>query len=711
MSSTTKPRFGRARLAAAAGCLAAACASAPPPPPVITFDQKMSWILRLEDQRLLRDPPPPVVLPLGTRRPRVAISPPVSPDLLRLVADREARVRRRAALALGRVGLPEAVAPLSTVLAASDEDPEVRQMAAFALGLIGDRAAIGALVPALADQSVVVQGRAAEALGLIGDPSTTAVVGAMVASHARAAARLEPDDLGYPLDAEVEAFRLGVYALVRLKGYEPLASAVLDGAGQPIVRWWPVAYALQRLGDRRALGALMTLARTDTRVTRAFAIRGLGALKDRAATDVLLPLLTSGRHDRAITIQAIRAVGQIGDRRAAPALLKLAGSTDADRTLRLEAIAALPGVRASEGVERLLDVLSDPWPPLRAAALNALARLDPENFVTVVSGLDPDKHWSVRAALAHALTALEGGTALPRLMAMLKDSDLRVIPPVLAGLTKFRAPNIQTILLERLKSDDPVVRMAAAAHLGELKPDGAWPALVAAYRLGERDSTYVARAAALAALAKYGLAASGDTLKAALVDKDWAVRVRAAALLKEIDPSSAADSVRPSLASRDAATYAAPHLVNPDVSPHVYLDTDKGTIQVELAVLDAPLTAENFVTLARKGFFNGLSLHRVVPDFVVQDGDPRGDGEGGPGYTIRDELNERPYLRGTVGMALDWRDTAGSQFFITHSPQPHLDARYTVFGHVVAGMEVVDRLEPWDVIRRVRVWDGRGPFQ
>ena len=89
-----------------------------------------------------------------------------------------------------------------------------------------------------------------------------------------------------------------------------------------------------------------------------------------------------------------------------------------------------------------------------------------------------------------------------------------------------------------------------------------------------------------------------------------------------------------------------------------------------------------------------------------KDGDPRGDGEGGPGYTIRDEFNERPYLRGTVGMALDWPETAGSQFFVTISPQPHLDARYTAFGRVVAGMEVVDRLQPWDAITRVRIWNG-----
>jgi cyclophilin family peptidyl-prolyl cis-trans isomerase len=148
-------------------------------------------------------------------------------------------------------------------------------------------------------------------------------------------------------------------------------------------------------------------------------------------------------------------------------------------------------------------------------------------------------------------------------------------------------------------------------------------------------------------------------------------------------------------------------LLSPQFSPHAFIQLDRGTVEIELAITDAPLTVTNFIELARKGFFNGIAIHRVVPDFVVQDGDPRGDGEGGPGYTIRDELNELPYLRGTVGMALDWKDTGGSQFFITHSPQPHLDARYTVFGRVVNGIEIVDRIQPWDVIRRVQIWDGK----
>ena len=97
----------------------------------------------------------------------------------------------------------------------------------------------------------------------------------------------------------------------------------------------------------------------------------------------------------------------------------------------------------------------------------------------------------------------------------------------------------------------------------------------------------------------------------------------------------------------------------------------------------------------------------MVPHFVAQGGDPRGDGSGGPGYTLRCEIGQRPYGRGTVGMALSGKDTGGSQFFITHTPTPHLDGRYTVIGWVAAGMETVDKLRQGDVIQRVEIWTGR----
>jgi cyclophilin family peptidyl-prolyl cis-trans isomerase len=265
------------------------------------------------------------------------------------------------------------------------------------------------------------------------------------------------------------------------------------------------------------------------------------------------------------------------------------------------------------------------------------------------------------------------------------------------------------MLIDRLRADDFVVRAAAATALADLKSAAATAALFEVYKNALGDSTYVARTAALSALHRIDPAAARPLLEPALMDPEWAVRVRAATLLREQGVTGQEHAIRPAVfapALDDAALRA---LASPPFSPHAFIETDKGTIEIELAILDAPLTVNSFVTLARRGFFTGLAVHRVVPDFVVQDGDPRGDGEGGPGYTLRDELNPRPYLRGTVGMALDWEDTGGSQFFITHSPQPHLDARYTVFGHVVAGMDVVDRIVPGDVVRSVRIRDGVGP--
>jgi cyclophilin family peptidyl-prolyl cis-trans isomerase len=126
---------------------------------------------------------------------------------------------------------------------------------------------------------------------------------------------------------------------------------------------------------------------------------------------------------------------------------------------------------------------------------------------------------------------------------------------------------------------------------------------------------------------------------------------------------------------------------------------------VELFGVSAPLTVYNFITLARTGRYDGLRFHRVVPNFVVQDGDPAGDGNGGPGYTIRDELNPMRYERGVVGMALSGPDTGGSQYFITLSPQPHLDGGYTVFGRVLTAdpEAALDEIVQGDRILSVRI--------
>jgi HEAT repeat protein len=703
--------FARTSAAIALACLLAACASAPPAPPKPagpTFEQKTAWILRLEDQRVLRDPPPapaPPATPVRGQKPPVVVAPPPPPDLVPLLSDGEARIRRRAALAVGRVGLAEGVKPLATLL--GDQDAEVRQMSAFALGLIGDPSARDPLVTALGDPSPLVRGSAAEALGLIGDAAAAEAVARMARAIVDSGALAESpgDEADADRDSPAAAFRLAIYALVRLRAYDALASVVLDGGGLPRVRWWPVAFALQRLEDRRALPALLALAGDPHPYTRAFAVKGLGALEAADAVSVLLAHAASS--DRAVAIQAVRALGQIGDPAAAPALLALVQTPKGDPHLRLEAVGALGSLKAGGVLDTLLDLLADPAPAVRAAAIRSLAQFDADGFVTVLSGLDPDPHWSVRAALASVLGALPAEIGLPRLRTMLDDTDERVIPSVIAALATLRAPDAGVVILQKLQANDPAVRAAAAAALGQLKTPDAPAALAEAYRVGQRDSLYTARAAALTALAEFGGPVASATLTDALADRDWAVRVRAATLLEKLDPSSDAPRrIRPAPTRYALDAYESARLLAPPVSTQVFIETDRGTIQIELAMLDAPLTVDTFIELVRKGFFDGLTFHRVVPDFVIQGGDPRGDGEGGPGFTIRDELNQRPYVRGTVGMALDWEDTGGSQFFIAHSPQPHLDARYTAFGRVLSGMEIVDQIQAWDVIRRVRVWDG-----
>ncbi len=630
------------------------------------------------------------------------------PDLTTLVGDADPRIRRRAALAIGRVGLPEGAEALQPVL--TDTDADVRQMAAFALGLLADKTSVPALTSLLQDPDLRVRGRAAEALGLIGDTGSAAGVGQMVAELIQqgAIASLQPDDDQWPKTPEADAVRLGLFALVRLKGWDPLASAVLDANGRPVSSWWPVAFALQRIGDPRAQPALEELAKAPGRYARGFAIRGLGALKDRAAAPALIDMLSHSAGDPGISYSLIDALGRIGTPEAAAAILAALTSDKADPNIRLAAVAALASMKNRDALPYIQDLLTDDWPSMRVAALRACAAIDPQGFLILLSGLEPDRHWIVRSAMAELLGTMAPDVAVGRLLPMLDDSDKRVVATAIESLTRLRAPGVNELLLAQIKSQDEGIRIAAARGIGQTRMPGGAAALRDAYQAWASDpALHAAREAALTALARYGSAESLDTVKAALADSDWALRLRAAAIVHDLDPSvDAVHVIRPAHGP-SAAPYDSPDVVDPKVSPHAFIETAKGTIEFEFTVLDAPQTVQNFIALARRGYFNGLQIHRVVPNFVIQDGDPRGDGSGGPGYTIRDELNDRPFVRGTVGMALSGPDTGGSQFFIMHSPAPHLDAKYTVFGKVVNGMEVVDKIAPLDVIERVRIWDGK----
>jgi cyclophilin family peptidyl-prolyl cis-trans isomerase len=312
------------------------------------------------------------------------------------------------------------------------------------------------------------------------------------------------------------------------------------------------------------------------------------------------------------------------------------------------------------------------------------------------------------------------------LLTRAEDPRPVVAEAALSALADVDDARVNEVLRRAIARPDPGVQAAAAGAIASRSVDKsrrdelAIPELGKAVRALDNGAAIEARVAAIEALG--GLARSTESppeaaqstvpawLAAAIVplakDPAFAVRQAArAALLHE-----------PSVLARfDASTPAAfPNGFGDRVGDAVArgreraaigleLVTDAGEIRIDFAHAPAPIAQAIFVHLAASGYFDGLLFHRVVPAFVVQGGDPRGDGYGGPGFVIPCERSSLRYERGTVGVALAGKDTGGSQFFIAHAREPRLDARYTVIGHVTDGMEVVDRILPYDAMKRVEV--------
>jgi cyclophilin family peptidyl-prolyl cis-trans isomerase/HEAT repeat protein len=633
-----------------------------------------------------------------------------SGELLRLLRSPDAGIRRRAALAAGRIGDPSLGPALVALL--NDQEVEVRRMAAFALGLAADRGGVDRLLAALHDADSRVRGRAAEALGRIGDPRAAAGIARLVVDSLPRTISLmtvRGDDPGSMTDSWAEQ-RLALFALARLKDVPAAQQALLAG-GNPRFDWWAATSVAARLASPALRPVIEAAAASSDPRSRSLAARGLGALKDPSATRTLDQLARDP--DEGVASQAVRALGAIGDERGRPAVAALLSSkSDVLRREALLALASLPPDRALR--DRLAAFVGDREPWIRAAALTALAHTDPDDLALVLSGMDPDPVWWVRASLATALGAGGGEVDVGILHAMLQDEDPRVVAAVLGALRVARGRDSRDTLLRHLESPDLGVRVAAAEGLAALGEEGLADPLLAAWRRGLSDGAgeIEARLAVVPALVAQKDAAARSALdEIARADPSRAVRVRAARALSDLGetpPAPGPEVVeRPALDYRVAMAPFDPRSDVPLYTPRVFLHTRHGTIEIRLDVVEAPLTSASFVALAQRGFYDGLVFHRVDPGFVVQGGCPRGDGNGGPGYTLRCEITRRPFGRGAVGMALSGKDTGGSQFFITLSPQPHLDGGYTLFGNVAAGMEVVDRIRPGDVIERVEIWTGR----
>jgi HEAT repeat protein len=266
-------------------------------------------------------------------------------------------------------------------------------------------------------------------------------------------------------------------------------------------------------------------------------------------------MLEQAKGDGAISYAVIHALGQTGAPEAVAPILTVLAAEKTDPNVRLEAVTALGALKSHEALPFIQDLLTDEWPTMRAAAVRASAAIDPEGFVVLLSGMEPDPHWTVSAAIAEVLGAMPAEVAIDRLQPMFDDQDKRVVPPAIEGLAKLNAPGIEAVLLTHLKNPDIGIRTAAARAIGQMKlPSGA-AALRDAYRAGQSEGSYDVRDAALTALARYGAAEAMDTEGALATGPG--VRLRAASLPAiSIRPWN--DAGDPPRAERPIAPYDSP---------------------------------------------------------------------------------------------------------------------------------------------------------
>ena len=635
-------------------------------------------------------------------------------------------LRAAGALAIGQVGAARGSAGASRLRALlRDSDLTVASNAAYAIGLLVDSASVSSLSQAL-DGPARVAREAAWALGEIGAPARPAIIAALAKpgnDDARtiqlllAAAKLRPVPVAevrlyLKMSGKPSVLWAATYAIARFRapaGVRDLITLANDAA---FVRA-PAGEsgAAIAAGNRGTAEAYVTNAAGRQRA-RAEIARGLArqAAGDSLA-ELAFPVLARLAHDPHPHVR-INAVRSLATYEARGREAVITATRDRDANVR---------IAAAQSLGTVLDSAVANWTPLwerdtaftyRASVLASAGRHGVRLPAIERWRSSPD--WRLRlAALSHAAASLDSTVVRAAGARAITDPDGRV-RAVAYGLvagndTARHAASVRQQLVSGLADTDPYVRAAVLGALTRHASASEAATVIDSYSRSLADSANDARVAAVTYLAR-AWARDSSAFSAALRD-------RVSSLRPSQDPleRAAADSVSVLSNLRSGAgpdrnaewyqqvvrTYVVPALRGK--GQRATISTRRGNIVLELFGADAPLTVRNFMMLARSGYYRGTGFHRVVPNFVAQDGDPRDDGSGGPGYAIRDEMNPRRYERGALGMALSGPDTGGSQYFITHSPQPHLDGHYTVFGRVLSGYAALDAIVQGDRILSIRV--------
>ena len=652
-----------------------------------------------------------------------------APELHRLALHRDPAVRAAALRGAALVGDPASLGALLAAL--GDADPTVRATEAWGLSELWawdvtdlDRqTSMGQAEEALLDllsseEDVDVVRAAARALGEVGsDVSEDALwelvvrpdvrPDALLALAIRARRGATP-----PLDAA----RVAVLKAVAGDGPLPFefpylvarAGAADEDAGANLAKWLQerqpaddaaTAWRLRAIGKVAPSGHPARLLldwhlRGGDVSARVSALRGVRELGADGRSLLEAALLDA---EPLIVEEAAAGLGSLGDEAALDALLAWTPDPDdaARRAIRLQGLTLWALAVQAPPPE------AEPAPAPGVAA-PAVAASHPRLAEAVAPGQAAlaDEAAVVRAAAYGLVGAWAVPEAVPPLLDRVAAEDDPGTLLTLALVLHDRPDDVvEGQLLAWLDGDD--VLLGAVGAMGLATRDGAHvlPRLEAAYAARVDDPAEVERRLEIARALVGREDLPPDVVGALLQDPEPAVRVAAWKGL--------ADRVGRAQSGVAPQQRELPDL--PDASfgvgdvEQAYVLTSRGEMTFELLPSLAPAAVASFVALAEDGFFDGLVFHRVVLDFVIQGGDPQGTGWGGPGYTLREEFSAAPFVRGTLGMARSDKDTAGSQWFVCHSPQPHLDGHYTVFGQLVSGFETLDAIRPDDVIESVTI--------
>ncbi|MDQ3800156.1 MAG: peptidylprolyl isomerase [Acidobacteriota bacterium] len=684
-----------------------------------------------------------------------------------LLANPDEKIRARAALAAGRIGDERAIPALVNLL---DNDPDaVRAAAAFGIGEIESAKGADAVLKTLKNEknSALVRARSIEAAGKIaggllsGDKKKSEELGAAILNAIEFEAQQAKPDR--------QLILLGLTAILRARPAEgdSVAAKFLTNPDAQIRA--DAANTLARLRSKKYNEPLRAMLRADEdAMARANAARVLGIAEDKTALTLLIEAATADE-DARVRVSAVRALASLKDKKAVAPLLgygnRLLDAYQAARAKNANPLQKNELLEIATTLGRLLPKSNDE--NVLGFLLNfreldkfqspeieiAFARVAPEKYIAEfqvknsgyadwriasayaqgLSDLATSEDESLKMRAARTLTSYIGGM-VSGVKAAYTSEMTKALPDLIRALAAFKPDNLDEILRNMFENPDIFVRAATAEIMGD-RPltEENFKALENAFTkefITDRDYND-AQLAIMEALFKLDRKKASANLLLALNSRDYIVRKKAFELLRtkdlekdlpgiptmlEASVSRGKERVLPYgfgsrlgqiLNTRADYTRA---VSRKNGRAKAVVTTEKGAFTIDFFPEDAPLAVDNFIKLARRGFYNNVSIHRVVPNFVMQDGDPRGDGNGGPGWQIRCEINTIPYERGMVGMALSGKDTGGSQWFVTHSQQPHLDGGYTVFGRVnESDMKIVDNLARGDKILSVRITEGNSP--